>query len=57
MDTARGTGTEVFIAQYRARMANHVPDPGELAEMRAAFGPGARVANVITGRETQLRES
>jgi hypothetical protein len=30
------------------------PSAEELAEMRAAFGPGEKVVNVITGRRTQL---
>jgi len=30
------------------------PDAEELFEMRAAFGPGATVVNVITGRKTEL---
>jgi hypothetical protein len=46
--------TREFLAAYRERMAGHVPDAEELAEMRAAFGPGATVVNVITGQETQL---
>jgi hypothetical protein len=30
------------------------PDAEELSEMRAAFGPGVTVVNVITGRTTEL---
>jgi hypothetical protein len=51
---ARDTETRKFLAAYRERMAGHVPDDEELAEMRAAFGPGATVVNAITGQETQL---
>jgi hypothetical protein len=35
-------------------MANHVPSSEELFEMRAAFGEGAEVVNVLTGRRTTL---
>lgn len=51
---ARTAETAAFLAAYRERMANHVPGAEELAEMRAAFGPGATVVNAITGQETQL---
>jgi hypothetical protein len=40
-----------FLAEYRQRMANHVPGFEEMAQMRAAFGPGKVVRNVITGQE------
>ena len=42
------------IADYRRRMANHVHSAEELSEMRAVFGPGATVVNVLTGQKTQL---
>jgi hypothetical protein len=42
--------TAAFLDDYRRQMANHVPSPEERAEMRAAFGPGAKVVNVITGK-------
>ena len=45
---------DASLADYRRRMANHVPSEEELFEMRAAFGPGAMVVNVITGKETKL---
>lgn len=38
------------IAAYRRRMENHVPDAEEMFEMRAAFGPGQTVVNVLTGQ-------
>lgn len=44
--------TAKVIAQIRANDAP--PSAEELFEMRAAFGPGASVVNVITGRKTQL---
>jgi hypothetical protein len=41
-----------FIEEYRS--ADPVPDGEQIAEMRAAFGQGATVVNVITGRKTNL---
>ena len=46
--------TEAFFKEYRARMENYQYSPEELWEMRAAFGEGATVVNVITGKETKL---
>jgi hypothetical protein len=51
---AREAETAAFLTAYRERMANHVPDAEELYALHAAFGPGARIVNVITGQETQL---
>lgn len=45
---------ERSLADYRARMANHVYSEEELFEMRAAFGAGAEVVNVLTGRKIKL---
>lgn len=45
---------DVFLGDYRRRMANHKPSDEELFEMRAAFGAGTKVVNVITGVETRL---
>lgn len=42
------------IAAYRKAMENHVPSAEEMFEMRAAFGPGATVVNVLTGKRTKL---
>jgi len=44
----------VSIAKYREAMKNHVPTGEELFEMRAAFGEGETVINVITGKKTKL---
>jgi hypothetical protein len=41
------------IQRYRDRQPAEA-SAEEVAEMRAAFGPGAEVADVITGRRTQL---
>jgi hypothetical protein len=42
------------IAEYKERMKDWEPDAEDLYEMRAAFGTGAEVVNVITGRKIQL---
>lgn len=52
--TARDKETSAFLADYRERMRNHKPSGEELWEMRAAFGRGTTVVNVITGRKTRL---
>jgi hypothetical protein len=41
------------VARYRAAQPAQA-SAGEAAEMRAAFGPGADVADVLTGRRTRL---
>lgn len=46
--------TERVLSEYREAMKDHVHSPEELAEMRANFGPGATVVNVITGKKTKL---
>ena len=47
------TETQAFLADYRERMADHVPSDEERYEMRAAFGEGVEVVNVITGQVTR----
>lgn len=54
IDSIHPTCTRCVVAAYRKRMANHVHTEEELFEMRAAFGPGARVVNVITGQSITL---
>jgi hypothetical protein len=44
--------TAAFLAAYRKNPPKYTPE--QLAEMRAAFGPGAKVVNVITGQEIEL---
>ena len=41
------------LGQYRKAQANHKPSAEEVFEMRAAFGPGKTVVNIITGRCTR----
>lgn len=50
---AQEKDTAAFLAQYRATHPAE-PDAEQLHEMRAAFGPGATVVDVISGRTTQL---
>lgn len=51
----RDRETAAFFAQYREAQRKAGPPSGEhLAEMRNAFGPGAVVVDVISGRRTQL---
>lgn len=50
---ARDAETAAFLQQYRDRQPAQA-SAEEVAEMRAAFGPGAEVVDVISGRRTQL---
>ena len=50
----RDEQTEKSLAKYRERMKNHKYSDEELFEMRAAFGAGTTVVDVITGRKIQL---
>jgi len=47
----RDACVEREIGAYRERMKNYVPSAEEQFEMRAAFGPGRTVVNIITGQE------
>jgi hypothetical protein len=49
---ARRKELDEFTAEYRKQ--DHTPDAEQMAEMRAAFGPGTTVVNVITGQKTKL---
>jgi hypothetical protein len=53
-EAARFEDVSTSVAAYRERMKNHKPSGEELFEMRAAFGRGTTVVNVITGRRTRL---
>lgn len=46
--------TAKSIEEYKKRMENYVYSDEELFEMRAAFGEGAEVVNVITGKKIKL---
>ena len=49
---ARAAEVERELAEYRASYKG--PSAEERAELRAAFGPGTKVVNVITGEEIAL---
>lgn len=49
---ARDVETAKFLRAYRENPPQ--PDAEQLAEMRAAFGPGATVVDVVTGQRTRL---
>lgn len=51
---ARDIDDSNFLREYRKRMENYEPSGEELFEMRAAFGEGEVVVNVITGKKIQL---
>jgi len=53
---ARKGHLDETVAQYREARAAMTPEQRaeEIAEMRASFGPGGKVVNVITGEITQL---
>jgi hypothetical protein len=53
-NTQRVIEVDQMLVDYRKQMENHVPDEEELYEMRAAFGEGASVVNVVTGKVTIL---
>lgn len=50
-ELARAADTAAFITEYRQAQAEAGPvSAEEMFEMRAAFGPGQRVVNVLSGR-------
>lgn len=49
---AREIEDKEFIEQYKAM--KHEPTEEELAEMRATFGAGTKVVDILSGREYQL---
>jgi hypothetical protein len=46
--------TTAFLKEYREQMKDYQPSEEELFEMRAAFGPGETVVNVVTGQRIKL---
>jgi hypothetical protein len=50
----RDIETDMFLADYRERMKDYVHSEEELYEMRSAFGEGATVVNIITGKTITL---
>ena len=55
-EVARNEQNNAFFAEYRQARASRTPEQiaEEQFEMRAAFGPGQTVVNVITGERTIL---
>jgi len=51
---AREKRVERDLGKLHEQMKDHEPSEEELYEMRAAFGPGETVVNLITGKETKL---
>jgi len=51
---ARDRENAIFAAEYRKAHANRPISAEQRAEMRAAFGTGTTVVNVMTGRRTKL---
>lgn len=46
--------TKKILADYREQMKTHKPSPQQLHEMRAAFGAGKVIVDVITGKRIKL---
>ena len=51
---ARDEELQMLIEEYREYQDEHEPSDEELFEMRAAFGEGEVVVDVLTGRRIQL---
>lgn len=43
-----------FLTEYKERMKDVQPSAEELFEMKAAFGEGAEITNIITGKKIKL---
>ena len=52
--TARKVEVTKSLEEYRKSMENHVYTEEELFEMRAAFGPGTIVTNIVTGQKVKI---
>lgn len=52
--TVRRAEIGEFLRQYREREKNRQPSVEELFEMRAAFGEGTEVVNIVTGTKIKL---
>ena len=51
-EAARAAENAEFLEEYRRSRKAHSAE--EIAEMRAAFGPGTTVVNILTGETTNL---
>lgn len=49
---ARNKENEEFLKEYASRETHYSDE--EMAEMKAVFGEGTKVVNILTGREIQL---
>jgi len=52
-DAARTAETSEFLREYRAAQKGLPVSAEERFEMRAAFGPGRTITNLITGRKVR----
>jgi hypothetical protein len=52
-EAAREAWTTECLAKHRKAQKNRKPSAEELFEMRAAFGPGGEVVNILTGKVTR----
>lgn len=52
--STRQTETDAFIARYREENANRVRSAEELIEMRACFGEGTEVVDVVSGQRMRV---
>lgn len=50
---ARDAELTAFVASYKAARKNRRPSAEERYELRAAFGPGQTVVNILTGERTR----
>ena len=50
-EQARSKQLHEFLERYRQQQAKVEPSAEEQYEMRAAFGPGATITNILTGRK------
>jgi hypothetical protein len=53
-DQVRDQQTAEFLDSYRKKMESWEPSAEEMYEMRAAYGKGATVINLITGRKYKV---
>lgn len=54
MNEIRKKETNAFLSNYKKQMKNHVRSEEEIFEMRAAFGVGSTIIDVITGEKIKL---
>lgn len=53
-DLIRKDQNDSFLSDYYENMKNHSPSEEELYEMRAAFGTGVTVVNLVTGKKIKI---